>query len=141
MARRAGKNDGLNFFESAVKQENKKLAKKAGRAKKKDTKKSRGKKYDSDSDSSSGESMNNMEARIPRTKKAYQKKERNVKWNSHGRVVEVEPSTDEDTFDEEDTESSDEEDSNNQATAEERAFLKAIAKEEQKTNKTSDNSE
>lgn len=143
MARRAGKNDGLKFFESAVKREQSKLAKKAGRANKKDTKKSRAKKDDSDSDSSTDHSMNNMEARIPR-KKLYRKKpERNVKYNSKAEVVEIEGSTDDDSEQEMDTDSSDDEQSNNQASAEEKAFLKAIDKEEQKANKksNSDNSE
>jgi hypothetical protein len=137
MARRAGKNDGLKFFESAVKREQAKLAKKASRANKKDTKKSRGKKIEDDSDTSSDESMHHMEARIPR-KKAYKKKVRNVRYNSRAQIVAVEPSSDDESTDDMDTESSDEEESNNDATAEERAFLKAIEKEEQKANKKSD---
>jgi membrane carboxypeptidase/penicillin-binding protein len=140
MARRAVKNDGLKIFESAVKREQAKLAKKAGRTNKKSTKKSRGKKDESDSDTSSDESMHNMEARIPR-KKSYRKKVKNVRYNSKAQIVAVEPSSDEDSSsDEMEMESSDDE-TTNQASAEERAFLKAIQKEEQKATKGSDNSE
>ena len=143
MARRAGKNDGLKIFESAVKREQAKLAKRASRPSKKATKKSRGRKVESDS--SSDESMHNMEARIPR-KKIYKKlakkpAKRNVRYNSMAQVVEIED-TDDDSTDEMEIESSDDDSSTNEASAEERAFLKAIAKEEQKANKeSSDNSE
>jgi hypothetical protein len=56
-------------------------------------------------------------------------------------VVEIED-TDDDSTDEMEIESSDDDSSTNEASAEERAFLKAIAKEEQKANKeSSDDSE
>ena len=77
-----------------------------------------------------------MEARIPR-KKA---KVKNVRYNSKAEIVAIEQSSDDQTTDEMEMESSDDE-STNQASAEERAFLKAIQKEEQKATKGSDNSE
>jgi hypothetical protein len=92
IARRAGKNDGLKIVESALKREQGKLQKQAGRTSSKKNAKTAAKKS-SDDDTSSDESMNNMESRIPRKKI---KSVKNVRLNSKGKVVDIEDSDSED---------------------------------------------
>jgi hypothetical protein len=146
MARRAGKNDGLRIVELAVKREKGKQARfdtknyaKAAAAKKAE---------DTDSDTSN-ESMHNLEARIPLKKKFAAKytDTRNVRYNSKGEIVAIEGDSDSEEdrkmpakiskkrahkSEHMDDTSSDESDGDNKATAEEKAFLKAIGKKEQK---------
>ena len=139
MARRAGKNDGLKIVEKAIKREQGKLAKQSS---KKYAKAAAAKNADTDSDSD--ESMHHLESRIPR-KKCYAS--RTVRINSRAEVVDIEDSDSEDDrkmpakitkkrahkAESMDTDSSDDEEGlDNKATAEEKAFLKAIDKKEKK---------
>jgi hypothetical protein len=97
MARRARNHDGLKSVESALKREQGKLEKQAGRASsKKHTKKAAAQKS-SDDDSLLDESMHNMEARIPWTKQ-YSKKYafKTIRFNSNGKVVAEESDSDND---------------------------------------------
>ena len=96
--------------------------------------------------------MNNMESRIPR-KKAFKKTlanrtVRNVRYNSNGDIVAVEDESDEDrkmparkhkkrVANPVDSDSSDESVADNKTSKEERAFLKAIQKEEKSNNESS----
>jgi len=152
MARRAGKNDTLKIVEKAVMREHAKQAKQGGKkqatvafAKKPET--------NQDSDTSSDESMHNLEAKIPR-KKSFAK--RNVRYNSRAEVVDIESSDSEDdrkmpakiskkrTHKTEpmDYDSSEEMSvDDNKPTAEEKAFLKAIDKKEKKAKASSSDSE
>jgi hypothetical protein len=88
MACRAGKHNGLKIVESALKREQGKLEKQAGRASNKKHAKKAAAKKSSNDDSSSDESMHNMEARIP-WKKQYSKKyaSRTLRFNSNGKVL------------------------------------------------------
>jgi hypothetical protein len=97
IARLAGKHDGLKIMESALKREQGKLEKQAGRASSKKHAKKAAAKKSSDDDSSSNESMHNMEARIP-WKKQYSKKyaSRTIRFNSNGNVVAEESELDND---------------------------------------------
>jgi hypothetical protein len=152
IARLAGKNDGLKIVESALKREQGKLEKSAGRASnKKNTKKAAAKKSNDD-DTSSDESMNNMESRIP-LKKQYQKKyaSRTIRMDSHGKVIGQESDSDDDkkmpaksgnkklakktnkkpvTADPMETSSDESDNKKSSSTKEERAFLKSIDKKE-----------
>jgi hypothetical protein len=97
MARRAGKHDGLKIVESALKREQGKLEKQAGRASSKKHAKKAAAKKSSDDDSSLDESMHNMKARTP-WKKQYSKKyaSRTIWFNSNGKVVAEESKSDND---------------------------------------------
>ena len=88
ITRRAEKHGGLKHVASALKREQ---GKTAGRASKKHAKKPVAKKPAPDDDTSSDESMHNMEMRIPRKKRPSPK---NVRFNSHGKVVAIEDSDD-----------------------------------------------
>jgi hypothetical protein len=150
MARRAGKCNSLKIVESAIKREKGKQAKQNSKTYAKAAVAKKNEENDSDS---STESMHNLEDRIP-LKKKYATKyttPRNVRYNSKGEVVAIEGDSEPDSDSEDDrkmpakvskkrahkmepldTSSSDESDGDNKATAEEKAFLKAIGKKEKK---------
>jgi hypothetical protein len=156
---RAGKHDGLKIVESALKREQGKLEKQAGRA----SSKKHAAKRSSDDDTLLDESMHNIEARIP-WKKQYSKKyaSRTIRFSSHGKVVAEESDSDNDrkmpakmskkkatkksnkrpvsadpmntSLNESDKKKT------NSATKEEKAFLKSIEKQEKSPFKdTTDN--
>jgi hypothetical protein len=133
IARRAGKHGDIKLVEKAIKREQGKQAKQE----KKQAKVARAKKVATDSESSD-ESMHNMESRIPRKKKASVK---NVRWNSEGKVVDIESSDSEDdrkmpakisrkkpkkVADSMNTDSESSEDEDKKAHNEEKAFLKSV---------------
>jgi hypothetical protein len=97
MARCAGKHNGLKIVESALKREQGKLEKQAGQASSKKHAKKAAAKKSSGNDTSSAESMHNMEARIP-WKKQHSKKyaSRTIWFNSNGKVVAEESDSDND---------------------------------------------
>jgi hypothetical protein len=123
IARRAGKNDGLVLMAAALKREQKKSEK----ASKKPAKAAK-KAEPSDSESSSDESMNNIETRIPR-KKAFTVKSKLKKQAPLTKAADKK-SIFEDLLDA----MSEDEDMIEvvEPTAEEKAFLKSIDKEEKK---------
>jgi hypothetical protein len=161
MARRAGKHDGLKIVESALKREQGKLAKAAKTASKK-AKAAAAKKPESDSDSSSDDdSVHNMEAPIPR------KNRKEIKTlSSSSKTIRFCPDASSDSdgdkkmpakvskkskkapqkksiFDDlMDMESEDENMAEgNKATAEERAFLKSVNREEKKAKNSKNSSD
>ena len=116
MARRAGKHDGLDVMATAIKREQKKSAK---QEKKRSSAKAAkaAKKADPDTDSSSDESdksVHLMENPIPQ-KKAFKKKTPKVVF-----LVDTDSSDDDEPMEQD----------GNKATAEEKAFLQSIDKEE-----------
>ena len=113
LVRRAGKHDGLEIMATAIKREKVKSVKRDKKTVKKA--KSKPEPMSDDTGSDSDESMNNMEAAIPR------KKTKTIRFNRRAEVVDIEDSSDEENT--------------NDATKEEAAFLRAINKEEKKQKK------
>jgi hypothetical protein len=135
ITRRAEKHGGLKIVESALKREQ---GKTAGRASKKHAKKTVAKKTAPDDDTSSDESMHNMEMRIPRKKRPSPK---TVRINSRAEVVDIEDSDDDRKMPAKsnkkkaktaaigtmETDSSSDEEPDSDPNKEERAFLRSIA--------------